>query len=219
MGRVPRAQYLCSKVEAIIDPEYFLRNPYLVSCLVDLNRLPIECLTDLAPFSKLTATAAEVVRACKNSPRLTIVTDRGSPCILMPYRVNASALIIRKGYQFGTVFEIGDFVRVLIGGIRHCVYRTADSDDFAINFADSKECMAVWRALESLPFKGRILDVCIYSPQNPRCPPAPIIISPIPVMVNHAAWKAAVQGKTEAVTVDIKNRETDKKRSVRLVGK
>jgi hypothetical protein len=213
MTRIPRAQLLCSKVEEILIPKHFLRHQYLVSCLINLNRLPISSLTDLAPFSKLKATTTEITQACKNSPHLTIVTDPGSPYLLIPYRVNASALIIHKGCRIGTVFEIGEFVRMLIGGVRHCVYRTFESDDFAINFTDSKECMAVWRALEILPFKGHCLDVSIFSPQNSRNPPVlqPIIMPPMTVMMNHTAWKMAVQAKTMARPGEVRRVQSGRK--------
>jgi hypothetical protein len=99
---------------------------------------------------------------------------------------------MRQGYKIATASEVGEFIRMLVGGICHRVYRTGErSEDFAINFSDRENCISAWRALNIVGFKGKVPDLSVYSPENAQA----MMISPMRVVMSQAAWKVYLQGK------------------------
>jgi hypothetical protein len=81
---------------------------------------------------------------------------------------------------------------MLIGGIRHIVYRTLNGRDFAIWFRAPADCMAVWRALRIVPFEGRLLDVeAVAAPLGPVRQPVQnsVVVEPTIVVETAKAEK------------------------------
>jgi hypothetical protein len=191
MAHSRRSRFLRSQVEQLLAPARFLGDPYLVSALRDLSRLPVSALTGVRVFAKLRASPAEIAQACRASPAAALITDRGVDYLALPFQVNRTSLVVR-GAAGTTTFAIGEFVRMLLGGIRHVAYPTSDGAETAVNFSDPRDCIAAWRAIQIVPLNGRILAVAAWSPP-PRVRVRPVVIAALPVAPAQNARRAVAQ--------------------------
>jgi hypothetical protein len=155
MRPTARERLLRDKVEFLLSPTHLLHHEYLVSRVVAYCRISADDVASLPVFLNQRVTAAEVLEACQSSSEIAV----SDTYLCLGYAVFPTFLYIRKGDTFGTVYQIGDFVRLLIGGIRHRVLRAYDGETFVIEFGTVDDSMAAWRALRIVPFAGRMLNI------------------------------------------------------------
>jgi hypothetical protein len=162
----PRFLLLLNAIEDILSRSSLLRNPFLISRLLPYNLIPTSALTQIPILTKLKATEDEVAQCCRYSYDIDCL-DLGKSSAISPHFLIFPTILIVKGVGLiGKLFEFGDFVGSLAGDARFCAYPTNDGNDFAMHFELMDQCIAVWRALLAIPFRGRILDIETYSPQR-----------------------------------------------------
>jgi hypothetical protein len=150
-----RDRLLRGKVEHVLSPAVFLRDVFLVSRVTSFHRISASDLSTLPVFINLRASAADLLKACMSSSQILVSGED----LCLPYSVVPTVLVLRQGESVGTIYQIGEFVRGLIGGIRHWVWPTGDRGDIAVGFWTVEDCLAAWRALLIVPFEGRMLEI------------------------------------------------------------
>jgi hypothetical protein len=177
-----RGRFLLSKIEDVLSQPKVLRSPYLCSRLTPSNRIPLPILAQLPSLRNLDADESEILECCCRSKLLQV---DASSYISPPYEIRPQCLIIRNASSAGAAFEIRDFILPLAGNTRFSayptVYPTGDGNDYAVHCETAEQCIAIWRALQIIPFRGQLLDLVAYSPTqlNPK-QPNPVAPDPSP---------------------------------------
>lgn len=146
--------------------------------MLSFNRIPIATLLSVPSILKLKATQSEFIQHCIASAFVDVIQDFGFVSICPRIAICPSTLIISHAARHGTIFEIHDFIRLLSGNVRFRLYQTSHGDDYAACFEVACDCIAVWRALGFVPFRGRLLEVRAYGaePVTPAQPAKDIMV-------------------------------------------
>ena len=149
---------LRERVCAILAPANLLASPVLCSCLSSKDAIPISCLMSDLGIVRLGATATDIVIALQGTAYECFKDIYGVVYVTVPYRVWRKILVVRQMVGFARTEELEHYVKCLNGRDTRCsVYRTK-SGDFLIHFEDKQVAIACWRAMRTVPFKGRFLE-------------------------------------------------------------
>jgi hypothetical protein len=181
---VPRQRALSLKVNEVLCPSNLLQNPFLVSRVLPLNRIPVASLLCLPSILKLRPTQFELIQCCIASSHVDVIQDFGFISICPRIAICPSTLIISSAAQSGTIFEVHDFVRLLTGNVRFSIYQISDCADYAACFEAIDDCIAAWRAINFVPFRGRLLEVRAYGTEPVQPAKDIIVVKPRPSPLN-----------------------------------
>jgi hypothetical protein len=110
---------------------------------------------------RMKASEGEILECCSHSHHIDVV---GTQLVSPRFEVRPHSLILRNAAALGAAFEIRDFISRLQGDLDFRLFPTNDGNDFAVHFDHLEQCIAVWRALQIVPFRGQIIDVEAYAP-------------------------------------------------------
>jgi hypothetical protein len=161
MARTSRGRFVLALVEDLMSPSHLIRNPFLCSRLNSCNRISILSLSESANLQKVNVTDSELIESCGRCQFLDVV---GNDEVALRYDVRPQILIIRQVGAIASAFEFRDFVHQIKGDFDFTAFPIADGGDVAIHFGSLEQCIAVWRALRLVPFRGQVLDIQVYWP-------------------------------------------------------
>jgi hypothetical protein len=170
MTRPSRARFLLSLVDDLVSPSRLILNPFLLSCLTPSNRISVSDLAESPAFQRIGASEPEILECCAKSQFLDAI---GNGHVALRYDLRPQILIIKDASLIASAFEIRDFVRLIKGDPQFTAFPIADGQDIAVHFDSIEQCIAVWRALQLIPFRGCRLNVEIYAPDSPNAEMAP----------------------------------------------
>jgi hypothetical protein len=74
------------------------------------------------------------------------------------FEIRPQTLILKGSSTIGSFFEIRDFIHGLKGDLHFDAFPINDVD-VAVRFETIGQCIALWRAVKIVPFRGHLLDV------------------------------------------------------------
>jgi hypothetical protein len=161
MARTSRRRFLLALVDDLMSPSHLIRNPFLCSRLNSCNRLPLSAIAESPNLQKLNATEAELIDCCRRSQLVDLV---GITEVALRYDIRPQILILTQAATIASAFEVRDFIHQIKGDFQFRAFPTADGGDIAIHFDSLEQCIAVWRTLQLVPYRGHALDIQVYWP-------------------------------------------------------
>jgi hypothetical protein len=158
---------LRNKIEQLLSRQHLLRDPYLISQVMPYNLIPISAIAKLPSIAKFNATEADIIQCCCQSYNLDFLRIDNVAVVSPHYLIVPTILMVKDVKPLGTLFEFGDFVSSLAGESSFYAYPANDGNDYAVHFQYQEHCVAAWRALRIIPFRGQILDVEVFAPPQP----------------------------------------------------
>jgi hypothetical protein len=178
MALSTRQGQILSQIEATLSPANLLQNPFLVSRVGPRNRISVSALSSIPPLVKLNASQSEIVALCARSQFVDVVHDSAEFLICPRFLVCPSVLIVLDVAK--ALSDFLAFVRVMNGNDRFQAFRFGDA--IALHFEQSENCIALWRALRIVPFRGKCVHAYAHSmPLQAQAPVPAERTSPIVV--------------------------------------
>jgi hypothetical protein len=167
MKRDFRMSQLLSAIEETLAPINMIHSPFLCSRLTPSTGIQVSDLASSPPLLRMKASETEILECCSRSRQLDVVATQ----LISPhFEVRTQTIILRNASLLGSAFEIRDFISRLQGNLEFRLFPTNDGNDIAIHFNCVEQCIAIWRVLELVPFRGQMLDVEAYAPSAAELP-------------------------------------------------
>ena len=178
-----RKLQILSHLESLLAPDNLLTDPRLCALMASYgcNALPLQDILCMNPFVKMNVAPTEIEDACQMSRIVLVMRRNGQDRIVSPgYNINPQVLLLRGASRAGTVEEVRDFVRALIGLNSFILAAVGDGTDYALMIQDPRHVFAFWRATKYVRFRGDVLSAEMDSPTLVR------VKAPPPVQVMRA---------------------------------
>jgi hypothetical protein len=168
-----RQSVILLQIEESLSPESLPSNPLLVSQVLPGNLLPIPALYAQPALLKLKAADYEVIQCCMHSKFVEVVSHSGFLVLKLRYTVIPSTLFVKKFTE--ETSELQRFITGIHGNSNFRVVKVGDGF-FRVNFDQTVDAIAVWRAIKIIPFGGHRLEVTALAilPEE-QTPPIPVV--------------------------------------------
>jgi hypothetical protein len=168
MALSARQSLILSHIEVSLSAQSLLQNVFLVSRVGPRNRIALSALAALPPLLRLNATAWEILECCARSRRLDVAQEPAGFAVCPRFAVCPSVLIVSGVAK--AVRDFHAFVCAMNGSERFQAFHCGDG--VALHFEQSDECIALWRALRIVPFRGQWVTAYAHSMALQEQPPA-----------------------------------------------
>jgi hypothetical protein len=151
-----RASSITARLQVLLIPEKLVTNAFLASAITPQSTIPVETILADGVMIRWRATPHDIVQA-STELNLAFVGSPERPEIRLAYRPMATELRLRN--LDSAHKELRHFLRFVMGSRKF--FLSQFGADFLLRLSEPSQAFSLWRALNYIPFRGKLIDVSL----------------------------------------------------------